>query len=191
MTSIDLHFFISDLFPIDRQQRFVILYDRNLTEGDSNMESVVYKQGEIIIRQGEFEHCMYEIVSGTIGVYKNYGTDHEKKIAELGKGDFVGEMELIENEPRSASGVVISDEAELRMYTDDNYLEFFEKNPVQVYLIMKQLSERLRRTTQDYAEACRTIHEVLITASNDEKPTPELVEAVHKFSGIYQEMAEG
>ncbi len=155
------------------------------------MEQVVFKRGELVVKQGEREHCMYEILAGTIGIYKNYGTAHEKKITELGAGDFIGEMELIEDEPRSATGVVTSDTAELRRYSDDNYLELFETNPVQVYLIMKQLAERLRETTQNYTEACRTIHEVLVTASSHEKPKPELLETMQKFSGIYQEMAQG
>lgn len=154
------------------------------------MESIVYNRGDIIIRQGEREQCMYEILSGEIGVYKDYGTDHEKELAQLGSGEFIGEMELIEDRPRSATCVVISDCAELKQYSDDNYLELFEKNPVQVYLIMKQLTERLRQTTSDYAEACKTIHEVLVTAGNHEKPTPELADAIRKFSGIYQEMSQ-
>ena len=133
---------------------------------------------------------MYQILSGKIDIYKNYGTDTEKKIAELGAGDFVGEMELIEDVPRSATGVVASDTAELKYYSDDNYLELFEQNPVQVYIIMKQLTERLRQTTQDYTEACKTIHEVLETAGSHEKPKQELLDAMRKFDGIYQELAE-
>ena len=154
------------------------------------MENVSFRRGEIVVNQGMREHCMYEILSGTIGIYKGYGTEHENKLAELGEGDFIGEMELIEDSPRSATGVVLSETAELRRYTDDNYLEFFETNPVQVYLIMKQLSERLRQTTQNYTEACRTVHEVLVTARNHEKPKPELLEAMQRFSGIYQQMSQ-
>ena len=154
------------------------------------MESILFNRGDIVVHQGEQEQWMYEILSGVIGIYRNYGKKNEQKIAELGAGDFVGEMELIENTPRSASGVVISETAELRQYSDDNYLELFEKNPVQVYLIMKQLNERLRQTTQDYVEACKTIHDVLEAARTRQQPDPELVEAVQKFSGIYQEMAQ-
>ena len=154
------------------------------------MDSIVYNHGDVVIRQGDREQCMYEILSGEIGVYKDYGTDHEKELARLGAGEFVGEMELIEDRSRSATCVVISDFAELKQYSDDNYLELFEKNPVQVYLIMKQLTERLRQTTQDYAEACKTIHEVLLTAGRREQPKPELVEAIRKFSGVYQEMSQ-
>ena len=154
------------------------------------MESTRFNQGDVVFRQGEREHVMYEILSGTVGIYKDYGTAHENKIAVLGEGDFIGEMELIESSPRSATGVVLSESAELRPYTDDNYLEFFETNPVQVYLIMKQLSERLRQTTQEYTEACRVIHEALAAASSREEPSPGLVESMKKFSGIYREMAE-
>ena len=154
------------------------------------MDSILFHRGDFVVRQGARENWMYQILSGTIGVYKDYGTENERKVAELGAGEFIGEMELIEDTPRSATGVVLSDDAELKQYSDDNYLELIEKNPVQVYLIMKQLTERLRKTTQDYTEACRTIHEVLKTASSHEKPGQELLDAIQKFSGIYEEISE-
>lgn len=153
------------------------------------MDSMMVKRGDVVVRQGARENWMYQILSGSIGIYKDYGSASERKLAELGVGDFFGEMELIEDTPRSASGVVISEEAELRQYSEDNYLDLIEKNPVQVYLIMKQLTERLRKTTQDFMEACKTIHGVLKTASSHEEPSRELLENVRKFSGIYQEIS--
>lgn len=153
------------------------------------MDSMMFKRGDVVVRQGARENWMYQILSGSIGIYKDYGSAGERKLAELGVGDFFGEMELIEDTPRSASGVVISEEAELRQYSEDNYLDLIEKNPVQVYLIMKQLTERLRKTTQDFMEACKTIHGVLKTASSYEEPSRELLENVRKFSGIYQEIS--
>ncbi len=132
---------------------------------------------------------MYEILSGTVGVFKDYGTEGEKHVADLSTGDFLGEMEMVELRPRSATCVVLTDTAELRRYSEDNWLELFETSPVKVYLIMKQLTERLRRTTQDYTEACGTIQAVLDTARRHEKPAPELLEAMQRFSGVYSELS--
>ena len=145
---------------------------------------MTFHKGEAVVRQGEKSGCMYRIVSGTIGVYK-----HEKKVAELHEGDFIGEMELIEDRPCSATGIVLSETAELDRYSEDNWLELFETSPVQVYLIMKQLTEKLRLTTQDYTEACRTVHEILVTAQSHQKPSEELLEAMQRFSGVYESMS--
>ena len=154
------------------------------------MDIRTYQKGDVIFRQGERGECMYAIISGTVGIYKEFETAHESRIAELGNGDFLGEMELVESMPRSATAVVLSDTAELDRITDDNYLDFFTENPVQVYLIMKQLSERLRETTKNYAEACRTVYETLQTVKRGKEPDPRLLEQQQRFSRAYEGMAE-
>ena len=154
------------------------------------MDIRTFQKGDVIFRQGERGECMYVIISGTIGIYKEFETSHESKIAELSNGDFLGEMELVESMPRSATAVVLSDAAELDRITDDNYLDFFTENPVQVYLIMKQLSERLRETTKNYADACRTVYETLQAVESGKEPDPRLREQQLRFSRAYQGMAE-
>ena len=154
------------------------------------MDIRIYQKGDVIFRQGERGECMYAIISGTVGIYKEFEKAHESRIAELGNGDFLGEMELVESMPRSATAVVLSDTAELDRITDDNYLDFFTENPVQVYLIMKQLSERLRETTKNYAEACRTVYETLQTVESGKEPDHWLLEQQQRFSRAYEGMAE-
>ena len=90
------------------------------------MELITYQKGDVLFRQGERQKCMYVIMSGTVGIYKDFGTERENLIAELGAHDFLGEMELIENAPRSATAVVLSDRVEVDRISDDHYLDFFE-----------------------------------------------------------------
>ena len=149
------------------------------------MELVNFKDGEVIFREGDLENFMYAIRSGTVGIFKEYGTAREKKVAEIDAGQFVGEMELVEALPRSATAVALGGRVQLERISDDNYLSYFEQNPVQVYLIMKQLSEGLRATTRDYAEACRTLDETLRVFENGEAPAPDLTERQHRFRSDY------
>lgn len=153
------------------------------------MDIVTFQNGEIIFRQGDVQDFMYSILSGTVGIYKDYGTVRENKVAELEAGKFLGEMELVEEEPRSATAVALSDYVQLEKISDDNYLDFFEKNPIQVYLIMKQLSGHLRATTRDYADACRTLDETLRIIETGETPSPELLEAQKRFRSAYSDEA--
>ena len=59
------------------------------------MEHVTFRQGEVIFRQNDTENFMYAILAGTVGIYKDYGTERENKVAELEAGKFLGEMELV------------------------------------------------------------------------------------------------
>ena len=149
------------------------------------MELVTFRQGEVIFRQNDTENFMYAILAGTVGIYKDYGTERENKVAELEAGKFLGEMELVEAEPRSATAVALYGDVQLEQISDDNYLDFFEQNPVKVYLIMKQLSEHLRETTRNYAEACRTLDDTLRAAEAGREPDPELLERQRRFRGEY------
>ncbi len=146
---------------------------------------VTYEKGKVILRQGEKADCMYFVHSGVIGIYKDYGTNHANKVAEIHEGEYLGEMELIEMTGRSATAVVLSDTAELEVLSDNDYLDMVSHNPVQVFLMMKTLTERLRKTTADYNSACQTVYETVMCVREDIEPSPELIENQKRFSGVY------
>ncbi len=150
------------------------------------MGTKTYRKGDILIQQGNLQKFMYFIISGTIGVYKDYGTEHQFLISELNQNDFIGEMELVENEVSSASAVILSDTAEVEEISDNDYLDYFEQNPVKVYLIMKQLSERLRTTTARLDTACRVIDDMMKTEESGEKPSAWLTEKLDQFRKNYK-----
>ncbi len=78
-------------------------------------DSVNYEAGETIVAQGEEAgHCMYVIVSGGVRVYYS-GQDREVELAELGSGDFFGELALVDDGPRSASVVTLQPTQTLRI----------------------------------------------------------------------------
>jgi flavin-dependent dehydrogenase len=62
----------------------------------------IFKDGDIIYRQGELGDCMYVIQTGQVEVLQRKG-DKEFCLATLGKGDFFGEMALFKEEERPAT----------------------------------------------------------------------------------------
>jgi CRP/FNR family cyclic AMP-dependent transcriptional regulator len=65
-----------------------------------------YERGTVVFRQGEVGHSMYIIQSGAVEVSQIQG-HHEVVIAVLEKGDFFGEMALIDPERRSCTVTAI------------------------------------------------------------------------------------
>ena len=52
------------------------------------MEAVkVFKIGEVIFKEGDLENCMYNIVTGSVGIYANYGKEAEKLLVDLKAGE--------------------------------------------------------------------------------------------------------
>ena len=102
----------------------------------------VYRPGEIIVRQGDVGDCMYVIQSGKVEVVKEK-EGKEIRLAELGEGDFFGEMALFEKDVRSAT---VRPLGEVRVLTVDKkmFLRKIHDDPSLAFMIMKRMSRRIR-----------------------------------------------
>ena len=69
------------------------------------MNTLTFNRDEVIFEQGSYAGTMFDIVSGKVGIYTDYGTENAKFVAELGNDQLVGEMGLLECYPRSATAV--------------------------------------------------------------------------------------
>jgi len=88
-----------------------------------------YKEGESVCKQGEEGDAFYIVRQGRVGVWVKKGFfSFAKKIAELGAGDFFGEMSLVTREPRSAT-VACETETTLFVLTSGNFKYVLQKNP--------------------------------------------------------------
>jgi uncharacterized membrane protein len=76
--------------------------------------------------------------------------DEDKKeitLAELARGDFFGEMAIIDGKRRSADATVIED-ARLAILLRDNFMAFIHGNPVVALEMLSAVFQRLRRTDE-------------------------------------------
>jgi len=106
-----------------------------------------YHDGEIIIRQGDTENCMYVIQSGEVEVLgDNNGS--QVRLAVRKTGEFFGEMALFSKEVRSATVKAIGN---ARVLTVDrkNLLNSIQKDPSLAFRIIETLSKRLRDLSEE------------------------------------------
>lgn len=125
------------------------------------MESKSFGTGEVIFRQGVYQSTMYEVVSGSVGIFADYGTASECRLATLGPGESFGEMGLVECYPRSATAVALEDGTTVEEIDANEFASYYASQPQKVLSIMRQLSERLRATDAKYVEACRAVYEAV------------------------------
>ncbi len=105
-----------------------------------------YGVGEVIVRQGESQTCLYFIISGLLEVVIASGSN-EVKLGEIGPGDCIGEVSVFE--PGEASATVKVIETSVLWSLDVGSLQnYFEQLPVaggQLMLgIAQLLTKRLR-----------------------------------------------
>ncbi len=121
------------------------------------MKMLSFSIGEVIFRQDEASDHMYEICQGRVGIFLDYESENQKMIAELSAGQFLGEMGMIEDLPRSATAVALQDGTALLAVAEDEIPAYFRDRPEQMLLLMKQLSFRIRERTQQYDDTRRAL----------------------------------
>ena len=101
-----------------------------------------YRPGEAIVRQGETGDCMFVLQSGRVEVVKERN-GIEVRLAELGTGEFFGEMALFEKHVRSAT---VRPLEEVRVLTIDKklFLQKIHDDPSLAFRIMQKMSSRIR-----------------------------------------------
>ncbi len=99
-------------------------------------------KGTVLFRENEPGQEMYIIQSGKVRISMRV-REIEKTLTILGKGDFFGEMSILNNKPRSATAEVIED-ARL-LVIDPQTFETMVRNNAEIALrIIKNLSARLQ-----------------------------------------------
>ena len=141
----------------------------------------LYECGTVICREGEPGDCMYEIETGKVGVYHDYGGPNEKLIAELFGGKVFGEMGLVDHAPRSATVVAADENTVITTITEEDFFEYYRENPTKVLDIIQQMCHRLRETTKNYIEACHTVYDTVETKKSGEKKSKSLLERINKL----------
>jgi CRP-like cAMP-binding protein len=99
-------------------------------------------QGDLIFREAEPGEHMYVIIQGRILIFKTVD-GRRIELAVLEKGDFFGEMALLDRLPRTASAEVLED-AELLVISPADFDEMLKKNTEIAVRIMRKYSQRLR-----------------------------------------------
>ena len=126
-----------------------------------------YRKGQMVFWQGDPGDCMYSIRWGRVVVIANYGEMNEEKLAELGEGDFFGEMGLLDHAPRTATIISLENNTILHRIDEDEFEQFLRENPARVMDILQNLSHKLRATTRAYLKICRAVSES-VGAQEDE-----------------------
>ncbi len=101
-----------------------------------------YQPGEIIFKEGDSGDTMYIIWSGRVAVLKG-NIDSPTVLGFRGVGEIIGEMALLEDQPRSATVVALEDLRTLRIRRED-FEQWLSSNPSMGLSILGTLSARLR-----------------------------------------------
>lgn len=102
------------------------------------IEELSLRRGETFINEGEYGDCMYIIVDGRMRVHS-----HEQTIIHLEAGAIVGELAILDPEPRTASVTAIEDGFLFRI-DKEPFDEVLADRPEIALGVIRTLSRRVR-----------------------------------------------
>lgn len=119
---------------------------------------VGHLMGDIIFSEGDIGTDMFILQSGTVELLKSIGGE-TRVLATLEKGDFFGEMSVLEDVPRTASARAKTD-VELVRINGATFDAMLKSNTEISVRMLRKLSRRLREVTAMLEEAVgRQVHE--------------------------------
>jgi CRP/FNR family cyclic AMP-dependent transcriptional regulator len=100
-----------------------------------------FRAGQVLFREGEHGEEMYVIQTGVVQILKHVGAQ-DRPLATLGRGEFVGEMALLNDKPRTATAMVLEDAQCLVI--DKATLEHMIAHSTEIAMrLVKKLARRL------------------------------------------------
>lgn len=116
------------------------LYDLAL-----HCQLVTIDVGETLFDQGDFAEHLYLIMEGQVALIRRYD-DGEVVLATVGAQDVIGELSMIVQEPRTASGLAL-EKSQLIMLHRDQLFEYLNQYPSVAIELLTHLAYRLRDVT--------------------------------------------
>ncbi len=98
-----------------------------------------------LFRAGDAGDAMYLIESGRVRISVTDEDQKEILLAELARGDYFGEMAIIDGKQRSADATVVED-ARFAVLSRESFLRFIQSNPIVALEMLSATFSRLRHT---------------------------------------------
>lgn len=102
-----------------------------------------YAASEMIFEEGSSGRELFVVLDGKVDIVKNSGADRTV-IVTLGKGEFFGEMAVIDGSARSASAVAAIAGTRVMRINHARFVYLVSQQPAFALMIMDALSKRLR-----------------------------------------------
>jgi CRP/FNR family cyclic AMP-dependent transcriptional regulator len=102
-----------------------------------------YDVGHVIFEEGSSGRELYVVLDGKIDIVKDSGAT-STTIVTLGKGEFFGEMAVIDGSSRSATAVAAAPQTKVMRINHARFVYLVSQQPAFALMIMDALSKRLR-----------------------------------------------
>lgn len=128
---------------------FSRLSEERLAEINISLKSQELKAGEVLFNMGDPGDELFIVEAGQIAIYSpnKENPGQEKPIRIFREGSILGEMALIDRQPRSLSARAL-EPSRVLVLGGNNFRYFVEQDSNMAFAVMYGLSDRIRYTTE-------------------------------------------
>jgi len=125
---------------------FAGLSEEALADLAGRCRRLTYRKNAVLMTEGEPGESLFMIESGSAKVFVSDEDGHELVLFIETAGSHIGDISLLDDEPRSAS-VVTLENCTVVTISKSDFLESVQSHPVILLSIIRELTRRLRRAT--------------------------------------------
>lgn len=160
-----------------------------IANDDVQFEMRYYQEDHVVFYEGEHGDCLYDILQGSVFVFRNYRREGSKQLlAQLGPGDYFGELAILDDMPRNATIVSAQDGTVLRLIRAENFAAYAAQNPDKAFKIMQSMGASYHKLHTQYENAVRVVGKMAEAAKTRRKLEPETAAMRDSLVNEYQVM---
>jgi predicted acylesterase/phospholipase RssA/CRP-like cAMP-binding protein len=111
---------------------------------EAEADFVSLSSGEILFREGDAGDALYVVLTGRLRVVVAVPDGESRTLAEIGRGEVVGEMALLTGDPRSATVIAVRDTQLVRL-SRVAFERIVQQCPGAMLLVTRRLVHRLQQ----------------------------------------------
>jgi len=101
-----------------------------------------FAEGQVLFREGDLPDSVFRLLSSSVDILRELDSE-PILLGTVGAGQFIGEMGVVENRPRSATARAAS-EVEVEILTPTEFFDQIARSPQAARELIRRLSQRLR-----------------------------------------------
>ncbi|MFQ5601776.1 MAG: cyclic nucleotide-binding domain-containing protein [bacterium] len=111
-----------------------------------------FKENETIFWESEPGVGMYIVEDGSVAIFKNVNEQEKEELAKLKRGEFFGELALLDESPRSATAIALEETKILGLFRPD-LMGLIDRKPRLgnkfLFQLARTIGERLKHTNEE------------------------------------------
>ena len=119
-----------------------------LAEVEQHGSIKTYRKNTIIMNQGDDTDSLYVILSGSVKVFVSGMDGREAVLNHQGKGEYFGDLALIDKQPRAAS-VITTESSKFMIITRADFMKCLSCNPEIALNLIRPMTSRIRMLAQN------------------------------------------